>query len=378
MAKTGTYLRPELDTGSSRVFNCNDIFRHLAEEEVEDRLFFKVPSMQVLVFIKEPLTDERIEPHPSGFAVGTKLYIPYNEANVYEGGRSVFCHSRQLTSVLNEHFGFDGSKVSKEDLQRDLHILSVLDKLPSLDVFLMRDALELEGLKVNERYFELDAAKRAAIQEFIREKIEPLVRVACGPERSVGQKVSQLIDKIWEAKDTVALDQLIRAFRIPEDEAPAIFAAWKGIIFYCFEYARTKAAREDFARWLKDDAKERELVSKAAHDYIDQSRRTVIERLREHWKEVERISQEYDTVYASFVQSSDARNFINFLRGAKSVYWRMGDSLSKMSHAVNCWDIMSKNFPGRRLPSEHLDPLLSLLKGVLSGKTAGNKSSAAA
>src|SRR5215471_4675206 len=116
MAKTGTYLRPELDIGSSRVFNCNDLARRLEKQKIEDRQFFKNQSMNTLVLIKEPLTDERIDPHPSGFAVGTKLYIPYNEANVYEGGRSVFCHSKQLMEVLNQQFGFDGAKVAKEDL----------------------------------------------------------------------------------------------------------------------------------------------------------------------------------------------------------------------------------------------------------------------
>src|SRR5208282_395366 len=160
MAKTGTYLRPELDVGSSRVFNCNDIARRLEKKKVENRFFFKNASMNTLVLIKEALTEERSEPHPSGFAIGMKLYIPYNEANVYEGGRSVFCHSKQLTEVLNQHFGFAGDKVSKEDVERDLKVLSVLDKLPSLDVFLMRDALELEGLKTNANYFEIEETQR--------------------------------------------------------------------------------------------------------------------------------------------------------------------------------------------------------------------------
>jgi hypothetical protein len=83
--------------------------------------------------------------------------------------------------------------------------------------------------------------------------------------------------------------------------------------------------------------------------------------------------REYDAVYASFVESSDPGKFIAFLRGAKSIYWRMGDSLSKMSHAVNCWDIQTSSFPGRRLPSEHLEPLLTLLKAVLSGQMNSKK-----
>ena len=373
MPKAGTYLRPELDPGSSRVFNCNDLARKFAREKVEDRLFFKNAGMNRLVIIKEALTDERIEPHPSCFAVGTKLYIPYNEADIYEGGRSAFCHSSQLQDVLNQQFGFDGAKASKDDLHRDLKLLEILDGLPSLDAFLMRDAIEVEGVAVNGRYFEIEESRRVAIQEFIRGKIEPLVRAAYGDQRSVAHRVSQLVDKIWETKDTEALSQLIEAFRIPVEEAPAIFAAWKGIVFYCYEYSRTKAKREEFARWLKDGAVERDIVAKSIHASIDQIRRGTVDRMREHWSLVERTTREYDSVYARFVESSDAANFINFLRGAKSVYWRMGDALSRLDHAANCWDIMSKNFPGRKLPSENLEPLLDLLRALLAGRTSGSR-----
>ena len=59
MAKTGTYVRPELDIGSSRVFNCNDIARKLEKSKVEDKFFFKNVSMNTVVLIKEALTEER-------------------------------------------------------------------------------------------------------------------------------------------------------------------------------------------------------------------------------------------------------------------------------------------------------------------------------
>jgi len=62
----------------------------------------------------------------------------------------------------------------------------------------------------------------------------------------VSDKVTQLTDKIWEAKDRVALEPLIRAFRFPSDDAMSIFASWKGINFYTFEYYREKQKREQF------------------------------------------------------------------------------------------------------------------------------------
>ncbi|MGH6740452.1 MAG: hypothetical protein ACREDY_15760, partial [Bradyrhizobium sp.] len=138
------YLRPMLDYGSSRVFNCNDRVRKLTADKIENPYFFKLPKMHGLIIVKEAILDpaKRARSGP----VGTKLYIPYNQENVYEGGRTVYFHDPQLLEVLNDLFGLRGSGIEEADLNHDLKILGILDRLPSLDGFLMRDALELEGV----------------------------------------------------------------------------------------------------------------------------------------------------------------------------------------------------------------------------------------
>src|SRR5690349_18875954 len=82
------YLRPMLNAGSSRVFNCNDVARKLEHREGEQNPYlFKTPAMHHLVLVKEAMRydDPR---HPKGLAIGTKLYVPYNRDEIYEGGRS--------------------------------------------------------------------------------------------------------------------------------------------------------------------------------------------------------------------------------------------------------------------------------------------------
>ena len=95
-----------LDAGSSRVFNCNDAARRLArrQAEVAEGHFFTTPAMHHLVLVKEALRydDPR---HPKGQVIGTRLYVPYDENEVYEGGRSIFLHSPALQQVFHEQFG---------------------------------------------------------------------------------------------------------------------------------------------------------------------------------------------------------------------------------------------------------------------------------
>src|SRR6202008_3205750 len=107
-----------------------------------------------LVVMKEALRYD--EPrHPRGLPIASKLYVPYNAADIYEGGRSIFFHSPNLLQVFHEQFGVDNSFASAADLDHDLRIFQILDELPSLDGFLMHDALVLEGIEANEAYFDV-------------------------------------------------------------------------------------------------------------------------------------------------------------------------------------------------------------------------------
>jgi len=356
-----------LDSGSSRVFNCNDRARKLLEDKATEPYFFRMPKMHGLILIKEANV-QAAKRDASSPIVQTKLYLPYNQDDVYEGGRSIMFHDPRLLEILNELFGLKGATPAEPDLQHDLKILGILDRLPSLDGFLMRDALELDGIAANENYFEVSGAERAAIYEFIRRKFEPLVRAACDSESTITNKVDQLIEKIWEAKDQEALDPLIRAFRFPADEALAIFASWKGINFYTYEYYRGKSQREQFGLWLRDRATPRNFVSKPDQDYLNQMRRTTIERFREQWNAVEAIAREYESLYANFLRMPEGVvKFLDFLRRAREIYWRMGDSLSKINHAIHCWESVSASFAERRLPADKLTSLLEILQMVLSG-----------
>ena len=355
-----------LDAGSSRVFNCNDIWRKHARTPSETARFFANPHLHSLVLIKETNVNGARGASSNGQIVGTKLYFPYNGDDVYEGGRSVFLHHPQVMTVLREQFGLASGAVTQEELLRDLKILRILDRLPSLDGFLMRNALEQENITVHGSYFEIPDEERAAIIEYVRRKLEPLVQAAFGSESPTASKVSQLIDKLWEARDKEALAPLIEAFRFPDHEALTIFGSWNGITYYTFEYARLREKRESFARWLRDDALPRNYVADKQFEHLGALLKETVRRLRYHWSAVEEISRKYETLYARFLTARDGvRDFIGFLRGSRELYWRMGDSLSKMNHAMHCWDLNTAAFPGRRLPSDQLERILGILRSVL-------------
>jgi hypothetical protein len=363
-----------LEAGSSRVFNCIERHRKLRADEAPDTRFFKHEPLHNVVIIKEARTETGGSMH--GRNLLTKLYLPYNEGDVYEGGRSMFLDDPRLLTILNELVGLQGRTVSKEDIRGDLKMLQVFDGLPSLDAFLLRDALE--GFKPNPLYLEVSDVERAAIYDYIRKKFEPLVRAALGSGSFQSSKVAYLVDKMWEAKDLDALNPLIEACRFPKDDALSIFTAWKGINFYTFEYERIKGQIETMGRWIARTTVPRfgSIVADAEH--VTFLRDYAIERLKHHVSAVDDIVREYDKLYERFVVSRDAVvDFIDFLHRSREVYWRLGEGLSALNHATHCWDLSTGNFIARRLPFDRLEQTLNCLLRVLADERRGDRAGSA-
>src|SRR5262249_4382413 len=129
------YLKPMLDVGSPRVFNCNVLTHRIQEKEPGAGYFFRNKPLNNMVLIKDTPPDEG--PRSQAPPIGTKLYFPFNENDIYEGGRTIFVHEKNLERALVNQFG-EGA-LRKDALVDDLRILQILDHLPSLDPFLLKD-----------------------------------------------------------------------------------------------------------------------------------------------------------------------------------------------------------------------------------------------
>jgi hypothetical protein len=356
------YYKPMLDVGSPRVFNCNVITRRLLATDESAPTFFRSKVLNDLVLIKDTIPEDGMRTQRS--AIGTKLYFPFNEGDIYEGGRTIFAHDKRLESALVDTFG--SGAFAKETLDEDLRILALLDKLPSLDPFLLKEAFRNEGLKINEAYFDVSKEVWQEIELFILQRFEPLVKAAFPDAMSSDEMARTLIEKIWEARDLQALKPLIAAFRLPESEALEIFSAWKGINFYSFQYERAKPAFVELLTWLRDlqiplgaAANERAEL-KALHELSK-------EQMRREWQKADAILREYQVSYDKmFKHKVGSTEFLAFLKGSNQKYWELGNSLGKCGHASYCWNVMSKRFAARKVPWESLREIIRLLAKIFA------------
>ncbi|HXY99510.1 MAG TPA: hypothetical protein VEI03_05890 [Stellaceae bacterium] len=358
------YLKPMLDAGSARVFNCNALTRKLLEKDANAQRFFRNPPLNNIVLIKDAVPEaERKGPRCP--PVGTKLYFPFNEHDIYEGGRTIFLHDPHLQQSIIDNFGQNPS-VTQEALAEDLRILETLDGLPSLDPFLMKDVFQRVGIAVNEAYFEISPEQWKEIEIFILQRFEPLVKAAFPDAMSSDEKTRRLVEKIWEAKDVAALAPLIDAFRLPENKALEIFAAWKGINFYAFQYARVQSLLVALAKWLKGIEVPFGAIPNDERTKLLATLELVKDQLRREWHGVDTILREYTDAYDKmFKHKASSSEFLGFLRNCGKAYWSLGSGLGKGSHAVYCWQVLTGRYQSGKLPWPVMHQTMRLLAEIL-------------
>lgn len=355
------YQRPMLDVGTPRVFNCNVLTRQIQQANPDAPVFFHNKQMNRLVLIKDTVPES--ESRGATSSIGTKLFFPFNEKDVYEGGRTIFLHDKNVERAFIDNFG-EGA-IKPDDLAFDMRILKLLDRLPSFDPFLMKDVFKNNGIDMNPAYFEVGKELWAEIEAYILQSFEPLVQAAFPDAMQSDEKARQLVQKIWEGRDLDVLRPLAAALQLPKGQELEIFAAWKGVNFYAFQLERAKPLMIDFMTWLKDLQIPSIAISAAERAELKAELETAKSQLRAEWQLADTIIRDYQTSYDKlFRKKLGSADFLAFLKTSNKAYWDIGNALGKTGHASYCWNLSTKRFPNRKLPWEQLREMIQLMSKI--------------
>jgi negative regulator of genetic competence, sporulation and motility len=372
-AKADRFLRYTLDSGSARVFNCLKISRQILkahekdEEEGEAKLLFRFRDLNEVIYIKEAAETE-MAAHPGmvTYKVNTKLYFPYDQNNPYVGGQSVFFTESTFLETLKNHIGWD-SELSPEDYSADLKVLEILNSMPTLDPFLVRDKMDKEGVECDERYFAIQPEEWAEIQHHIRAKLEPMVKLAMQGELAKSrEQVKKFMDKIWHLEDITDLVPLIQAFRLPIDKTEDIFYSWKGLAYYEFQYTRNQERIRMLAEWLATASDPLDYVKPDQAKVLKEYKNNIKGKIKAGWSKSARIFAEYNNSYDElFVKRGSPAPFATFMGNAPQYFWSLGDVITRLYQSVEIWDKLTHRQAGRRLKGDQLLDLFMVLDELL-------------
>jgi hypothetical protein len=322
------HLRRSAST--ARVLNLLKIgLDHGHEAEWAERPVFQTLALNRSLIIKHRLRRDEVDCFYLRRHVATKVIIPLDPTDLKSGGRYVFVGQRDFERVMREAFGITAN-------HPDMQTLALLDRLPSLDPFLLREQLRRVGLDPALCYFSISDSDHQRMSSFVEEEIRPLVTLSLGPDLEAVGSTRRLAAKIMSNRPTDHMGALRKTLRLElEDYEDGVFC-WKGFLYYKWILTSLRAeavAVADAVRTVKPIGK----VDQESRIWLDRGRTVLQDRIIGTCREAERTLAVYDDAFAGLTDESRPGAFRAFLLDSPRLFSKLGDQLGAIQHIVSFW-----------------------------------------
>ncbi len=338
----------------------------------ERRMFVNNALNSAFVF-KYPKIEEGMELDMSSVLeaklerpIETALYLPHDPEQAAGGGLAIYLRQTAFHELMRETFGMDyGGDTSQ--VQRDRRILEIIDNVPSLDPFLLKNTFVEEGVEVADEYLNLPEEQENAIKLIIQQRILPILDKASGggsPEQ-VLKKSQRFMAAIWNPTLPEAA-LFIEAFGLEPADAPRIFTAWKGISYYKYQFDQRKSGLAAVVNFLS--SKQSVPVDLAQYRHYQQQqdmfKQAILTKIRTLAGRVHGIFRDYEDTYNKLLNHNDPVPFRKFLAGCNNMYWILGYCTTAVAHVIKVYQNYLQ--AGKALTFDDLSRILSYMDLALS------------
>ena len=383
-------LRETFNSGATRILNAAAITKTLTEKKAGNgvpKLLFMSRGLNRVVFIKRPKTkkldpladqddrprrrngqdrDEDKAKQRDDKRIVTMIYSPFDMDDIPGGGVTFEIGAGNQDTMLREVVGVDVSSTS-ERATHDKQLLGLLDGLPSLDPFLLKDLVLGEGMEADAGYFDISDDEFGQIKAYILGKFQPITEKVLGSKTDRARELSeQFIMKLWEGRDLTYLAPITQVFHLDPDHAKDIYYGWKGLTYYEFHYKKALPTLMRFADWVQSNSMPSHYIKPEEAVEFRRMGQQVLMKFARHLEESSSILRNYNDAYEElFVREGDARPFVGILQDSSRLFWRTSAAISALDHAVSVWKTKTVDRKRDKLIADELRPLLQTLEQVI-------------
>ncbi|WP_269514880.1 hypothetical protein [Brevundimonas subvibrioides] len=346
---------------TARVLNLLQVWRqHRDTEAWKAQPLFTNQVLNKALIIKHRLRRNEIEQFRIRRYVATKIVLPIDGADLRIGGRYLFVDQIGFEKTLEESFGISPQ-------HPDRQTLALIDELPSLDPFLLREQLRRNGLIPAPCYFNLSEADVARMTAFVSDEIRPLVDLSVGldNELSTENPVARLTAKIMSNTAREDLSALGQTLQLPPHEYEEGVFCWKGFLYY--KWALQSVTGEiggvvDSVQRVQASGR----IDADQHAEIDRARAKIRHRILLTCEATADMLRIYDDAFRGLTREGRPTAFRDFLRDSPLLFARLGERLGAVQHIVSFWSY--RTAPDKAPPNaEELIDLLSDFEMSLAG-----------
>ena len=293
--------------------------------------FFTSPILNSAILVKHRLRADEVDLFMTPRAVATKVIVPFEKSDLRSGGKSFMVGQRGFEDLAREVGNYGESRSA----ERDLKVLELIDRIPSLDPFLLREHLRCHEISPDSHYFEIAEADQRRMFDFTARQIRRLTDMAGGSQQSGAR--ARMVNALLSSEVDEKLEPLRNTLQLSEMEFREGVFSWRGFLYY-------KWSLEEFWPSLVRSLRQLKVIKymgQADHEqkvYITGTRETIIRGAKRCSDDIRTILGVYDSAYDHLVTKSDAKQFREFLLNAPSLFLEIGEKMGTLSHITSFWN----------------------------------------
>ncbi len=315
---------------SDRVLNLSRLFRQFRDDEdFNEKPLFENSALNRAIILKHNLRVDERHLFPSHRQTVMKIILPFDPYDLSLGGRILFFRQQHFEQLMRSY-------LSIEDLSRnrDVDILRCLDKLPSLDPFLMREHLMGINVRPSPKYFQISPNDLKSMSEFTAREVENLVMAALGSEAvqgaaRLGNKIlsDQLDRELWPLKETL---------NMTDDQFSSGIMCWRGFLYYKWGYVELQDKIREVLNGLST-YKPVTTHDDMVRNYLRRARPRIAKALVKTIQDTGKVLEQYDEVYLAMAEDRNPEPFRQFLLRGSHLFLDLGEKLGILNHIVSFW-----------------------------------------
>ncbi|MFT4253469.1 MAG: hypothetical protein QM608_13380 [Caulobacter sp.] len=352
----------ERTASTSRVLNLLAIAADSHQRpEYSQHPLFRNRTLNNSLIVKHRLRSDDLFLFDEARPTATKIIIPFERSDLSLGGQSFFVGQRGWIDLLREACN------DPSDMTRDLATLRMIDMLPSLDPFLLREHLRRHGMIVAPCYFALSPGDLEQMQGFVTVEISRLIDLAYRDSGRVnGAHAARLVEALLSTDVDERLEPLRETLVLEGESFREGVFSWKGFLYYKWMLTRLwpqlTATAGEIGQMIITGAREAETAR-----YVDDARKRL-----QHGVVVERASilrtlKVYDDAFEDLIDNGKPQAFREFLLRAPEMFLSLGEKVGVISHIASFWRY---RFPEGQPAIVDVEEAVDILQDFDSGLSA--------
>ena len=336
---------------TSRVLNLLSIARNHADDpDHKAKPLFLAQPLNRSILLRHRIRSDESYMFPTPRSVATKIIVPFDEQELRLGGRSFFVDQTGYFETLQQI----GNYRDDHAAGRDEEVLRLIDSVPSLDPFLLREHLRINGFDVAGSYFEISLGDRKRMYEYVAKSISGLIQRATGNAASSHAFSTQ---KLVSALLSTEVDEKLEPLRLTlgldgRDFREGVFS-WRGFLYY-------KWSMTDFLPKIRAVLREVRTIragnikTPEQGFYLTEAKRRIAEAVQQAGRDVSEALKTYDAAYSQLIDSSNPNAFRSFLLDAPRMFLELGEKTGALSHMASFWQYRFPKGQSVRVDAEEL------------------------